>query len=100
MSKWISVEDRLPKSGDHVLVTCESGLGKYVCDAMWTNKLSVECSIESDIDQDYDEVTDAFYFPEGWWEIIKNWGDYNYIAICDHVTAWMPLPEPYEEEER
>ena len=99
--KWTPVSEGKPKSGKHVLVTCEFGAGKYVCDAMWADKFSVECSIEPDIDpdyEDYDEEADTFYFPEGWWEIIKNWGDYSYVAICDHVTAWMPLPEPYEEE--
>lgn len=99
--KWTPVSEGKPKSGKHVFVTCEFGSGEYVCDAFWADKFSVECSIDPDIDpdyEDYDEETDAFYFPEGWWEIIKNWGDYSYVAICDRVTAWMPLPEPYKEE--
>lgn len=96
--KWTPVTEGKPKSDKPVLVTCEFGAGKYVCDAIWADKLSVECSMESDIDPDYDEETDAFYFPEGWWEIIENWGDYEYVAICDHVTAWMPKPKPFEEE--
>lgn len=97
--KWTPVSEGKPKSGKHVFVTCEFGSGEYVCDAFWADKFSVECSMESDIDPDYDEETDAFYFPEGWWEIVKNWGDYSYIAIYDRVTAWMPKPKPYDGEE-
>ena len=29
----------------------------------------------------------------GWYEVIKNWDDYNSVAVEDFVTHWMPMPE-------
>lgn len=101
MSEWISVKDRLPESGKHVLVCCSihligGGLSTYVCDAFHTDQKTIVCNCDDDIDMDYDEETDEFYFPVGWWEVIKNWSDYSCVAIEDFVTHWMPLPEPPE----
>lgn len=39
---------------------------------------------------DFGEVEEAYYDSDGhWWQV---WGD-----RLKNVTAWMPLPEPYEE---
>lgn len=97
--KWISVEERLPDGGVHVLACCRAkwlaGSGNlYVCDAFHSNPKTIVCSYDDDIDSEYDEETDEYYFPEGWWEVIKNWDDYSCVAIEDVVTHWMPLPEP------
>ena len=41
---------------------------------------------------EYDEATDEYYCPEGWYETNEfeetNW------SVCGEVVAWMPLPEP------
>ena len=100
--KWISVEERLPDGGVHVLACCHArwlaGSGNlYVCDAFHSNPKTIVCSYDDDIDSEYDEETDEYYFPEGWWEVIKNWDDYSCVAIEDTVTHWMPLPEPPKE---
>ena len=97
--KWISVEERLPESGTHVLVCCRvkwlvGGGHSYVCDAFHSDPKTIPCSYSDDIDMEYDEKTDEYYFPEGWWEVIKNWDEYACVAIADLVTYWMPLPEP------
>ena len=102
-SPWHRVEDGLPKSGTHVLVCCEvRGIcgyrGRYVCDAFHADAKSIPCSYNDDIDSEYDEETDEYYFPVGWWEVIKNWDDYSCVAISDFVTHWMHLPEPPKEE--
>lgn len=98
---WISVKDRMPEAGVHVLVACKvriigGGAKLYVCDAFHTSKFSfIAVSAEyDDIDCDYNEETDEYYYPEGWWEVIKNWDDYGCVAIQDEVIYWMPLPEP------
>lgn len=104
MSEWISVNDKLPESGKYVLVTCEIKLmtskKHYVCKAMYTAPKAVPIYWDTDLDADYDEETDQYYYPEGWWEKIHNWDEYNHVLINDFVTHWMPLPEPPEEVKR
>ena len=94
---WIPVAERLPENNVHVLLSCRTyGGNKYVCDGFHTEKFSTPTEFYEDIDADYNEETDEYYFPEGWWEVIKNWDDYSCVAIEDTVTHWMPLPEPPE----
>lgn len=94
---WIPVTERLPENNVHVLLSCRTyGGNKYVCDGFHTEKFSTPTEFYEDIDADYNEETDEYYFPEGWWEVIKNWDDYSCVAIEDTVTHWMPLPEPPE----
>lgn len=96
--RWISVEERLPESGVHVLLACKTrGGNEYVCDGFHTEKFSQPTEFYEDIDADYSEETDEYYFPEGWWEVIKNWDDYSCVAIEDTITHWMPLPQPPKE---
>ena len=100
--KWISVTERLPESGVHVLACCRvkwlgGGGRNYVCDAFYSAPKAVICSYNDDIEAEYDEDTDEYYMPEGWWEVIKNWDDYSCVAIADFVTHWMPLPQPPKE---
>ena len=100
---WISVKDRLPDSGKHVLVACEglliTGRRKYyyACEAIYAAPKTVIASEYEDIDGVYDEETDGYYLPEGWWGVVYNC-EYIYF-IDDFVTHWMPLPEPPEEKD-
>ena len=105
VQEWVSVDDRLPESGAHVLICCEMHryggkiAGKYVCDGYYAeaNKIIAggfpdECNCE------YSEEDDEYYLCEGWYEVIKNWDDYNSVTVEDLVTHWMPLPEPPKGE--
>lgn len=98
-NEWVSVKERLPENNVHVLLACKCGIGSYVCDGFHTEKYSTPTEFYEDIDADYNEETDEYYFPEGWWEVIKNWDDYSCVSIEDTVTHWMPLPEPPKEDE-
>lgn len=91
---WIKISDQLPESGKHVFVCCEIRLDAlYICDAFYAAPNSISCTDGDDIDCTYSEEDDEFYLTEGWYEVIKNWGDYNSITINDTVTHWMPMPK-------
>ena len=95
--KWIPVTERLPESGKHVLVACKTPMGQYVCDGYYCSYHSLTGGVGDDFATIYDEDDDEYYLMPGWYEVIKNWDDYNSITIYDTVTHWMPLPEPPKE---
>lgn len=98
---WIPCSERLPESGKHMLLSCETKPSgrRYVCDGFYAERLSIECGGGDDIACEYDEESDEYYLEEGYYEVVKNWDDYSSIAIGDTVVAHQPLPEPYEGEE-
>ena len=71
MDKWIPVSERLPEENETVLINyCR------------LNEHSVRMAI-------WDELHCRFYNSE-----------YTKYVSVDFVTAWMPLPKPYEPQER
>lgn len=70
--EWISVNQKKPESGVHVLLCCQMASGG--------------------------REDDAYYLEEGWYEVIKNWGDYSSVFIQDTVTHWAEMPELPKED--
>jgi len=71
VGKWIPVSERLPEENETVLINyCR------------LNEHSVRMAI-------WDELHCRFYNSE-----------YTKYVSVDFVTAWMPLPKPYESQER
>ena len=93
-NQWIPVSERLPESGKAVLAcyTNDYGNGRRIR-AKWVADKSCESSSESDFGE-YDEASDTYYDPEGWYECIDNAVDYTAMFVNDTITHWIPLPAP------
>lgn len=93
---WVSVADQMPDTG-RIVLACYVNSNDQIrrVRAKWVAAKTAESGSESDIGE-YDEETDCYYDPEGWYECIDNWDDYNAVTISDPVTHWMPLPVPPE----
>lgn len=98
---WISVEDRLPESGEKVIarlqsktfqryrpITTLAHIGaheKTTDDSDWRD---CEC------DTEYDEKNDCYWISECWYEVNVVDDNPNWIIGSDYnVTHWMPLPD-------
>jgi hypothetical protein len=55
---------------------------------------TIEANGEYDDHCEYNEALDNYFWPEGWHEMIDNWGEYSHVAVNETPTHWMPLPEP------
>ena len=103
--KWISVEERLPKNEEPVLIATKWSL-------MGMRGMAVSCGFhtdgktftgnsdynwyDGDCDLIYDEEEDEYIVPEGWWESVRY--TEHFFAVDKPVTHWMPMPEPPKED--
>lgn len=93
----VPVSERLPEPSTKVLAHYFNSLGKgrTVC-AIWVpaKSRSDDFDLSDDDFTEYDEETDKFYWPEGWYETIENWDDLGYVKIYDgEVIYWQPFPQ-------
>ena len=103
--EWIAVKERLPESGVPVIVFVVR-FSDYDQKRI-TRRLRAEYAapktLELGDDQEpfggdcYDEATDTYYCPEGWYE--SNEMEETHWCIDGQVTHWMPLPEPPTAEQ-
>ena len=93
--QWISVDQSMPQSGQTVLACYKNSAGNWRrIRAEWVDARTIASDTDSDISE-YDEATDEYYDPAGWYERIDNWDEYSHIAVCEGgVSHWMPMPEP------
>lgn len=83
-SEWIPCKDRLPEEGVDVLISYRYKEGEGDTSHMYIDISS------------YGTVSFGGHKLEG----IKEWGQpFAYFNSNYEVVAWMPLPEPYKEEE-
>lgn len=89
---WIETSKAMPPSGQVVLACYKNELGNTRrIRAQWVAAKTSEASIDSDCGE-YDEATDTYYDPEGWYECIDNWDCYSSVFVSAQITHWMPLP--------
>jgi hypothetical protein len=91
--KPVPVAERLPEPGRKVLAHYLNALGKpRTIIAEWVPAKTREDSPEGDLGE-YDDETDLFYWPEGWYEQIENWDDFTALFVDEgEITHWQPLP--------
>lgn len=92
--EWQDIETA-PKDGSIVLVHYKNSHKKSrIVKAFYAARFAIESDVESDNDE-YDEASDTYFIPEGWYELIDNWDDFSSIAIHQGVPDfWQPLPTP------
>ena len=86
---WICVNDRLPEPGKPVLVAC----GRHVMRAVRAPKFTLSEDAWGNFEPEggeYDEATDATYWPEGWYE--WNQHEETHWQLDSEPTYWHPLP--------
>lgn len=97
-SPWIPATEGLPKCEEEVYIQTKNGTMTTAAyeDGTMPNEESIWNW--TDVDFDYDEESDTYLVPEGWWEYRHYNPDDVYNNMVDEeVVAWMPLPEPYAE---
>lgn len=92
---WISVNEAMPPKNTYVLATYQNCYGSHrLIVGHYAGAHEVEANGDDEC-LEYDESTDRYYLPAGWYEQQENWGDYASIFVHEgEVTHWMPLPLP------
>lgn len=82
-----------------VLIGVYNRNGKWVTAKARYIAEKTEIAIKKRIFGDYDEATDEYYCPEGWYEDVSSetGRDYGYILMSERFTHWMP-PQPSSKE--
>ena len=96
--EWIPVSKGMPDNGKNVLVfvAVPGRRGGTITVANHIDDRTEEASDEAlgyaDEWAVYDEDTDTYWCPEGWYERQVANDAYGLMLLTDPVVAWMPLP--------
>lgn len=103
--KWIPCSERMPKCEKEVYIITERGTCTTAIYEDGTMSTEDSAWNWNDMDFSYDEENDTYIIPELWLEYRHFNPDEVYNNIVDEkVIAWMPLPwmplsDPYREEQ-
>ena len=88
---WTKLPGQLPEPGTPVLLDIGK---KYPIRAMWAAKHTVPAADDDTDWGEYDEATDEYWCPEGWYE----WNEHEEVhwAVSETPRAWIPLPPTSE----
>ena len=93
----VPVSERLPEPSVKVLAYYfnSHGKGRTIC-AIWVPAKSR--SDKGDLDADdfleYDDESDKYHWPEGWYEAIENWEELGWAKVYEgEIAYWQPLPK-------
>lgn len=98
MNNWMPIETA-PALRWILVYYRNSSAKSRIIEARFVPHLTEE-SCPDDEYQDYDEYSDEYYLPEGWYEAVDNWDEFASVPVIEGIpTHWMPLPEPPEGEQ-
>lgn len=97
MKYWHDINEVIPCPGVPVLFACETWPAnrqepeRYIVMGIVAEEKTVVCG--DDFERaEYDEDSDEYYLPAGYYEKTVNWREYEYSEITDEVTHWRTLP--------
>ena len=87
---WTPVTEALPDAMLRVLVVVRNAKMRTITRAYYVPAHTVCGDTYEGDDVEYDETTDDYYWPEGWYEsVLEAEIDFR---LSGTVTHWMPLP--------
>ena len=89
MAGWTTLPGQMPEPNTPVLLDIGK---KFTIRALWAEKHTVRVGTDVDDWGEYDEETDEYYCPEGWYE----WNEHEEVhwAVSETPRAWRELPPP------
>lgn len=94
-NNWIDTKEQMPPNGKNVLLYYKNEVNKnrFVIGRYVSKFTDDDVDMESEW-HDYDEKTDTYYLPAGWYENIENYEDYgSFYMSCQDILFWMDLPK-------
>jgi len=107
-NNWILCSDRMPENEQDVEITyvrknyltggkCYHTARAFYEDGTLTTENSAHSWYEMD-NWEYDEITDSYIIPEGWFESLHFTEEFGIVDMP--VIAWRPILEPYKEKQQ